>query len=231
MFTTFYKELDEARKEVGDEKFADFCFYELKISLSILLDTSNILKKSDRGVIKMQWAEARKIEKEVKRAEVQKEREERQVTRVSKQVESSHALSAKTKVQREKQRNDKKEKLVQAGPSNPILAQHLANCKKIEAEIQIEHGEVDARGRLRLGREYAACKDIVQRFEAGTDIHRHPWSWSSWVKVYIPERTKRAIDQCIADWNRSNGGKEIPVEESEKIVKIYQNRVVNQAVT
>lgn len=67
MYSSFFAEVSEVRKEVGDDHLADWCFDELQISLSIIYNVSDILKKADADRVKMELAPAHNVEQARKR--------------------------------------------------------------------------------------------------------------------------------------------------------------------
>jgi len=77
MYAAFFCELEEARKEIGNEKFADWCLFELGIGLSVLTDVMGVLKKEDAARVKAEFVQARHQEREKKRHEAEERELER----------------------------------------------------------------------------------------------------------------------------------------------------------
>jgi hypothetical protein len=64
-----FTELEAVRQEIADEeKFVDWCIYELHISSSIIYRAADLLKKVDADRVKADLAQARKCERDQKRA-------------------------------------------------------------------------------------------------------------------------------------------------------------------
>jgi hypothetical protein len=215
IYSSFYTELDEARREIGDARFADWCFNELRISLSILNETVRVLKSADAGVVKAELARARDAEKEIKKemaAQNRQAREEAHARRVAeglRREEAAAEAKANQKLARRyAQRKDKKEKLRSSPPVDAILRDLLAQAATVEKTSRVE-----------LGRLYAAMKQRVHTAKVGNDEHSHPFTWKSWVGAYIRERTLRDVNRCIEEYM---GGTSCPVAQSENVFHIHK---------
>jgi hypothetical protein len=66
MYAAFFAELSEVRKEIGGEELQQWCFRELHISLSFILDWSKLLLKDDERRVRAEFARAKEAEKAAK---------------------------------------------------------------------------------------------------------------------------------------------------------------------
>jgi len=66
---SFYALLDNKRREIGDAALRDWCFFELKVSLSIIMQVSQVLEDADRERVREELARAAEIDRENKRRE------------------------------------------------------------------------------------------------------------------------------------------------------------------
>lgn len=77
---SFFALFDTKRKEVGDAKLGDWCFYQLRISLSIVNKISEVLDDTDRVRVQDSLKQARELEKQqaVEKREAEKAAAEQQ---------------------------------------------------------------------------------------------------------------------------------------------------------
>jgi hypothetical protein len=199
IYTSFYTELDAARSDVGDERFADWCFYELRISLSILNDTARVLKSADAAVVRREWAQAREVEKAARKTVAEENKREREAAHQRRQAAQARAAEERKAAEADNKRaednrkqRDRRARLAAEKKkqtlTNPDLVRLLGECEGIEATSRVE-----------LGRRYAEMKDIVQRQQAGRNVHGHFWTWGGWCEVNI-ERSRKDIWRCIEEF-------------------------------
>jgi multidrug efflux pump subunit AcrA (membrane-fusion protein) len=205
MYSAFYAELNEARREIGDDKFADWCFSELRISLSILTEARRILRAADAAVVQADFAQARAAEKQAKKAAAAVAAQARQIAREerNRQIAEKNQQQAKERrrVTKQRHRENRRMRLLQLGPENPDLVRLLAECEAIEKPTRAE-----------LGRRYLAMKHIVENHEAGRNERDEYWTWVGWAAAHI-ERSRRDINRCIADFGTS-----CPNEQDENVI-------------
>lgn len=75
MYAALFRELDDVRRDVGDEKLGDWCFHEARISLCFILDAAKLLEKLDAKRERDALARAKAFEQERRRAERAKPRD------------------------------------------------------------------------------------------------------------------------------------------------------------
>src|ERR1700730_8849449 len=63
MYASFFTELGEVRKEIGDEALAHWCAAELYIGLSVINDSAKLLLKGDAQRVRDDLARAKAAEK------------------------------------------------------------------------------------------------------------------------------------------------------------------------
>jgi hypothetical protein len=189
LYSAFYAELDAARREIGDDKFADWCFNDLRISLSILNDTARVLRSADAGVVKAGLAQARQEEARVKQAARE---ERRQLAEERKRQKAERREAAKRAVRnadQKKRRDEKKAMLRLSLPAgSDELARLLAECASVEKMTRVE-----------LGRRYAAMKRIVENQQAGKNEDGKHWTWGQWSSAFI-KRSRMDIYRCIQEF-------------------------------
>jgi hypothetical protein len=195
MYSAFYSELNEARREIGDEQFANWCFTELRISLSILNEAARLLKSADAGVVRTELARAVQANKEIVAHARQAAKEERERLAEQKKREQAELRKERkhaARVEYKKAwRENKAIALRRAMPENAELSRLLAECATIEKTSRAE-----------LGRHYMVMKEIVQTQKAGRDERGEHWTWGKWSRTYI-DRSPRDIDRCIVEFQTS----------------------------
>jgi len=226
MYSAFYTELDNVRREVGDEHFADWCFHKLRISLSILNETARVLKSADASVVKAELAKARDAEREakkraaeqtklerekakVRRERLKKEEEERVAAKAredAKIAEKARKVAERARERNKENREKKTIELTVQGPENPVLRQGLENCRRIETASRVE-----------LGREYAKMKEEVVMRRAGKNASGKLWTWGEWANFYI-KRSARDINKCIVEFGAS-----CPIPQVENVIQFEKN--------
>jgi hypothetical protein len=96
MFQSFMTEAEKVKKGIGDDKlFADWCFWQLHISITPIMDASAFLKKDDADRVKAEFASAHKAEKDAHAAEAHK-------LKLEKIAKQNEILEAKLKVAEQK---------------------------------------------------------------------------------------------------------------------------------
>src|SRR6476659_10241864 len=80
---SFYTLLDNKRREIGDAALRDWCFFELKVSLSIIMQVSQVLEDADRERVREELARAAEIDRENKRREKLAAEERRHAERLA----------------------------------------------------------------------------------------------------------------------------------------------------
>jgi len=210
MYSSAFAVLDEVRSEIGDERFASWCFHELHISLSILNNTSAILKSEDAAIVRDKNKRAKEYAKEQRRA-AKAEREEE--TRQRKQAAILVQKEADKLERRQQRRESKALQLDEAVRSALIsnlpgeLADALAECRAIETQ-----------SRTALGKHYSVMKNAVKAKRAGKDQNGRYWNWSTWCAAMIG-RSKQDADRCIAEFHTAlsfDNGTSCSISENTK---------------
>jgi len=210
MYSSAFAVLDEVRSEIGDERFAAWCFHELHISLSILNNTSAILKSEDAAIVRDKNKRAKEYANEQRRA-AKAEREEE-----ARQRKEAAVLAQKEadKLERRQQRREGKVLQIDEAVRSALisnlpgdLADALAECRVIEKQ-----------SRTALGKHYSFMKDAVKAKRAGKDQNGRYWNWSTWCAAMIT-CSKQYADRCIAEFHADiahESGNSVSISESSK---------------
>jgi hypothetical protein len=84
-FQTFLTELGEVRAQFGNDRdFAKWCVTDLHISIGVITNTVDILKKSDASVAKDELRRAKEAERLQKKEELERKRSEKQAEMIAK---------------------------------------------------------------------------------------------------------------------------------------------------
>jgi DNA anti-recombination protein RmuC len=81
-YSSFYAVLGEVRKEIGNDRaFASWCVTDLRISVDVLANARNLLRKNDADIVKADLAAAKLAEKQQKRqAHAEQQQQKRQAS-------------------------------------------------------------------------------------------------------------------------------------------------------
>lgn len=108
-FSSFYTELAQIRSVIGDDvTFARWCVTDLHITLDVLTNVSEVLKRADRDVVKQQLANARAAERREKaqaRAVAAREREQKRVARAE---EAARRAAEQARIEEEKKQQERR---------------------------------------------------------------------------------------------------------------------------
>lgn len=80
-YASFFTTLNEVRGEVGDDALPTWCIHNLGIGISVILNVSEALTKTDREVVRAKLAAANKAENEAKAKEAAEKRRAREEER------------------------------------------------------------------------------------------------------------------------------------------------------
>lgn len=191
IYSTFFAELATVRQEFNDDaRFADWCFYDLKISVSILQNASALLKKADTKrvqdelmLVKRFAAAEAKAKKDAERLKKQQQRDEK--TEADKREE-------RRRRQRERRARIKDETKSVRIPENPRLIELIAEVRQINKVSRAE-----------CGRRFTEMQRMVNSGEAGRDEFGKKWRWQRWATLHI-DFTVRWVNKCIEEF-RNNG--------------------------
>jgi hypothetical protein len=81
MFSSFFAELTEVRRRVGDERFAGWCAEHLNLGLSVLTRVSDILKDADAAKAKDELRRAAELERLRKKQEREARKQAREAAK------------------------------------------------------------------------------------------------------------------------------------------------------
>jgi len=125
---SFYTLLDNKRREIGDAALRDWCFFELKVSLSIIMQVSQVLEDADRERVREELARAAELDRENKRQEKLVAEERKHAERLAaatRKVERAKELITVTKTAEKLEKKlEKKPAAVKRGrgrPVNPVV--------------------------------------------------------------------------------------------------------------
>jgi hypothetical protein len=188
---SFYAMLDNKRKEIGDGALRDYCFFELKISLSIIMQVSQILEDADRERVREELARVAEIDRENKRQEklVAEERKHAErlaaATRKLERVKELNGVVEATK--KVEKKLEKKPKVAAKGgrgrPRNPVVggpqsdpqiitalavvldfAKSVANLRQkwVEASLVLAAKLYEGRNKYPADREFSNWLEVNQ---------------------------------------------------------------------
>lgn len=190
-YSSFYAELQTARAEIGDDRFADWCFYELRISLSIMQNVAAVLQKADAERVKQELM----VSKRLAQAQAKAARDAaRAASQRKREAATASAKRAKSNAYQRTRRARIKEEATAKSvriSENPYLAELVIKARGIVKTSRVDCGHL-----------YAEMKRAVQAGEAGNDEFGKKWRWTRWATLHI-DRSVRDIDQCIVEFRRS----------------------------
>ena len=103
-FLSFFSELEEVRKGMGNSTFARWCITELHLSVGIINNAANVLTKIDADVVKRTLAIAREEERRQKLRE-QKLKDAERLQRKEEQERIAEEKKAKEKLERKRKKD------------------------------------------------------------------------------------------------------------------------------
>lgn len=208
-YSTFFAELQTARAEIGDDvKFADWCFYDLKISVSVIQTVSGVLVKADRDRVRQEIAVVKKLAAAESKAQ-------READRAAKDARQ-HAKTEAEKKQRKSEGQQRRRQRERENAPKPILISDVPRL----AELQERDRTLEVSHRVERGEVYAEMHRIVDAGEAGKDEFGRKWKWTRWVEKHLPH-TRRWIEMCIAAFKRTTLRENF---QQENVVSINEHR-------
>jgi flagellar biosynthesis GTPase FlhF len=216
-YRSFFSVLNEVRREIGDDALSVYCREQLRISLSIILETSKLLSKTDAEIVKEELAAATRVEKakraiereaqESARHKREKDNEDRKRSRELEKIEHERKLAEKhakhNKIKdREKTRQKRQESKTQRGPYNAAAQKtyrHYQKGGKSNAEL---------------------AKTGYDRCEAGD----HEWVEGSimMANALADERQRHTNDASFGGWYKETG---LPFNHQDRAALIQLGRL------
>jgi hypothetical protein len=99
-YRSFFAVLNEVKREIGDDALSVYCREQLRISLSIILETRNLLSKTDSEIVKEELATAMRAEKAKRLAEREAQENERREREAEKEARKREKELAEVEHQR-----------------------------------------------------------------------------------------------------------------------------------
>lgn len=232
MFSAFFAEIEEVRKQIGDHaEFARWCIYELHIPLTAISRVTSVLQIVDGEIVKANLAEAKKAEELQKRREREQREAYAAAERARKEQEKADAAAEKARQDElERQRlkaeakakkatdfhkkKNKKWKRIENDRLNAALAQ-VANTNVVP--FQEQNKEVADRPEIQLVKQIKAA---IMRSEKATEDWQE--AQVELATLLVEARRRYPAHQKFAHWLDEN---EIKLNSDDRaaLLKLGQN--------
>ena len=218
---SFYTMLDTKRKQIGDAALSDWCFYELHISLSIILRVSEVLDDADKTRVREELARAAEFDKQQK----QKEREAVEARKREEAVEKARLRVEQAKRLRDLAEEEKKIKANTARikkPKQPKSPKGGGSRRSTPAPSTNIQGDIQPDPMIAPALE--AFLNFNKKVEEIKQV-RHSWVDASLVLAgkLSEAKQKYSATQNLSKWLDANNLRQIKEKERAILIKMGSN--------
>lgn len=175
-YASFFSVLNEVRAEIGDEALGNWCFDELRIGLSVIMDIRRLLTATDADIVKADLAAARKAEKDQKDRESAARRkakdiedQQREAERQAREIRKAEHAKKLAELKDATKKVDEREKTRARRAADPKMSGEHANAgaAKRRAINKIDNADFIAAAEAYKKCD-AMCKDGDERWVQGS---------------------------------------------------------------
>lgn len=223
-YRSFFTVLNEVRVEIGDAALPDWCLTELQIGLSVITKVATTLNDTDEALVRAEFAEAKRLEREKRAAELLAARvirEQRELERERQRAEHETRI-AELKAQRAeaiagRKKTEDRETRRRNKASNPNERGPIASAKS-------------AKRRIVANVENVELEELVKRWHTADKLDGQ--SAAIWIEATVAKaivlctaRDKFPADQEFGVWLITN---KIDLERDSRSALINLGRLGEQ---
>lgn len=205
-FTTFFSELEQVRNEMANDRtFAKWCEEELSLSIGVMADVSNILKRADAAIVKQQLSTARAAEKANKKSE-------RDARAQALKEERARKADAKAEKAAEKARKEEEKKAAEKKERKQERDREYKKRKKEEAKAAYSENSENRLPQVGITENVIRLPDtiLVQKLKAALmriETCREEWIESSveLATLMVDARSRFTSNQAFGEWLDKHG--------------------------